>query len=126
MKPNELRLGNYVRLRDNGEIVAVERITRKKVGFFYGGDKSRGYFRKYCEIEGVPIHPDRGAGTNLFANIVTSNKYIKGVGDIEDDTRLRIFIQTSDNELYVLCPDYLHELQNIYYAMTGEELTFEI
>ena len=110
MKPTDLRLGNYVRIRDNNEIVKVERLSYKKVGFHYGNDKSRGYFRKYSEIEPVLIfdHSDKikCLGLTWFPD--------KGI----DESLLYDYLGTTVS--------YIHELQNLHYALTGNEIEIEL
>lgn len=110
MKPTDLRIGNYVRIKDNNTIVKVEAISRKKVRFFYGGDKSRGYFRKYSEIEPVLIfdHSDKikCLGLTWFPD--------KGI----DESLLYDYLGTTVS--------YIHELQNLHYALTGNEIEIEL
>lgn len=110
MKPNELRIGNIVKLKDSGECVRVERLSRKKVGFHYGNDGSRGYSRKYSEIEGVLIF-------DFYDKI--------------DCTGLMWFPDKGEDEslLYDYCGttvSYIHELQNLLFALWGEELEIEL
>ena len=109
MKPSDLRIGCFVKLRDSGEIVRVERITRRKCGFFHGNDKSRSYYRRYSEIEGVLIY-DHWRKIDCPA----LNFY--------DDTNTYYYGG------FTLCKGvrYLHELQNLHFALTGEELKIEL
>lgn len=109
MKPQDLRIGNLVKLRDSGEIVRVERITRRKCGFFHGNDKSRGYFRKYSEIEPVLIR-------EVYDSLPPiPDLYWADKAMCEDLYYYRDVVITD-----------LHELQNIHYALTGEELNIEL
>lgn len=109
MKPNELRLGNFVKIQDNGALVRVCAITKRKIGFHYGNDNTRMYYRKYCEIEPLLIH------------------------DVYDKLNCPTLNWHDNSDTYYyggfsLCKGvkYLHELQNLYFAMTGEELIFEV
>lgn len=109
MKPNELRIGNFVRIKDNNTIVKVEAISRKKVRFFYGGDKSRSYYRRYSEIEPVLIR-----------------EVYDSLPPIPD---LMWADKTNCEDLYYykgLVITDLHELQNLHYALAGEELKIEL
>ena len=36
-----------------------------------------------------------------------------------------LFFRTSENEYYP-CPEYVHSFQNLYFALTGEELTTKL
>lgn len=112
MKPNELRIGNYVRLRDSSEIVRVERISRRKVGFFHGNDKSRGYFRKYSEIEPVRIYDARN---KFFLPTLSWD----GEEDGDNDYSYHAFGTW-------IKVQHLHELQNIHFALTGNEIELDL
>lgn len=112
MKPIDLRIGCYVKLRDSGEIVRVERLSRRKCGFFHGNDKSRSYYRRYSEIEPVLIYDHW-------------QKIERGIIEWDD--------KSEDETLYFYTPldynyrfRYLHELQNLHYALTGNELKIEL
>lgn len=109
MKPTELRLGNYVKIKDNDTIVKVERITRRKVGFFYGNDKSRGYFRKYSEIAPVLIREVKDRLPTI-PDLMWADKAM-----CEDLYYYKDLVITD-----------LHELQNIHYALTGNEIEIEL
>lgn len=111
MKPNDLRIGCFVKLRDSGEVVKVERLSRKKVGFHYGNDKSRGYFRKYTEIEGVLIY-DAIKSVDHLIDLYWHDDYDDGkwYGYCNCDRAFR----------------YIHELQNLHFALTGDELKIEL
>lgn len=109
MTPNELRLGNYVRIKDNGTIAKVERLSFKKVGFHYGNDKSRGYFRKYSEIEPVLIR-------DVYDSLPSIPQLMWA-----DKAMCEYLYYYRD----VVITD-LHELQNLHFALTGEELKIEL
>lgn len=109
MTPQSLRIGNYVRIKDNDTIVKVERISRRKVGFFYNGDKSRGYFRKYSEIDGVLIYDHWNKIDCPTLNWCDNTKtYYYGGFTLHKGVK------------------YIHELQNLHYALTGEEIEIEL
>lgn len=112
MTPNELRIGNIVKLRDSGEIVRVERLSRRKCGFIHNNDPSRGYFRKYSEIEGVLIHDHWQKVSSTYVNL----QWLPDLG--EDESLLYDYDGVTIS--------YIHELQNLHYALTGEELKIEL
>lgn len=111
MKPTDLRLGNYVRIKDNNTIAKVEAISRKKVRFFYGGDKSRSYFRKYSEIEPVLIY-------DIYHILDCETCWH---GETREDSLYSLPLIGFDYKFR-----YLHELQNIHDALTGDELKIEL
>lgn len=109
MKPTVLRLGNYVRIKDNNTIVKVEAISRKKVRFIYGGDKSRSYYRRYSEIEPVLIREVYNS-LPCIPDLMWADK-----ANCEDLYYYRGLVITN-----------LHELQNLHYALTGNEIEIEL
>ncbi|MBD5381981.1 hypothetical protein [Clavibacter sp.] len=109
MKPTDLRIGCYVKLRDSGEIVRVERLSRRKCGFFHGNDKSRSYFRKYSEIKPVKIFEVKSS-LPYIPNFFWNDKAMR------EDLYYYKDLPITD----------LHELQNIHYALTGNEIEIEL
>lgn len=56
IRPNDLRLGNIVRVKSTGDIVAVVQITRSKVGYHKNNDNTRNLsYARYDDVEGVPF-----------------------------------------------------------------------
>ncbi len=109
MKAKDLRIGNYIRLKDCERIYSAAVITPRKIGFHHGNDKSRIYYRKYCEIEPVKIREVH----DLLPNIPQLLWVDKPLCD----------------DLYyysgVVITD-LHELQNLHHALTGNEIDIEL
>ena len=114
MKPNDLRIGNFVKLRDTGEIVRVCGLTSKKIRYHKGNDRSTNLSsRKYCEIEGVPIY-------DHWQNIETCELLHCGY---EDGDEMYFYYLAKYPHRIIR---YIHELQNIHYALTGDELKIEL
>lgn len=115
MKPTELRIGNYVKLRDTGEIVRVCGLTKRKIGFHAPNERPNAQlrYRRYSEIEGVLIY-------DHWQKIDCSELLFIG----ED------YIDTEYWYCYTKYPDrklrYIHELQNLHYALTDKELKIEL
>ena len=111
MKQNDLRIGNFVKLKDSGDVVMVSAITKRKVGFHDPNERPDAQlrYRKYSEIEGVLIfdfHDKIDCPTlNWYDNTKT---YYYGGFTLHKGVR------------------YIHELQNIHYALTGIELDIEL
>ena len=53
MKPQELRIGNLVCY--NGEVVKVEQVTKRKIGYHTKPNETRLNYARLCEIEPIPI-----------------------------------------------------------------------
>ena len=119
MKANELRIGNYVH-GPLGELCVVKQL---------GIDKNP----NFIEVEIV----DGGIGCNGTSPIPITKEWLlrlgfKKVGNREEYVVFGLRIcKTTENEF--ICPDYdrdiivnhLHQLQNLYFALTGQELTIK-
>lgn len=110
MKANELRLGNYVRVKDTGDMVRVCAITKRKIGFHYGNDKKRNLtYVPYSRVEPV-----------LIAEV---HYQLPAMKDFEWADKA----MCEDLYYYKGIPIAdLHELQNIHFAFTGNEIEIEI
>ena len=53
MRPQELRVGNLVNY--NGEVVRVEQITKKKIGYHRHKGETRMNYARLFEVEPIPI-----------------------------------------------------------------------
>lgn len=112
MKPQDLRIGNLVKLRDTGEIVRVCGLTKHKVGFHAPNERPNAQlrYRRLDEIEPVLIYDHH---------------------DKIDCPGLIWFPEKSEDEAllydyYGTTVSYIHELQNLHYASTGKELKIEL
>lgn len=116
MKPNELRIGNIIKLRDTGEIVRVCGLTKRKIGFHAPNERPNAQlrYRKYSEIEPVLIF-DHWRKIDCpyleWRDVWGDGKWYK--------------YKIWNMSIYKTIR-YLHELQNIHYALSGEELEIEL
>lgn len=116
MKANELRLGNYVLGPNNNKICKVFILSGKCED---NHESINGYDCK-C-IEPVLLTEEwllklGFQKTNCFKN---KEMIIElGLNDIFH-ARKRI---TPESSIYICDVEYVHQLQNLYYALTGEEL----
>lgn len=110
MKPTELRIGNLVKLRDTGEIV---RVCGLDYNFVMCGLKWGKCTKDYDEIEGVLIF-------DHWRKIDCSE--LLWVGEEEDDTKYWYCHANYLDRKF----RYIHELQNLHHALTGEELKIEL
>ncbi|TDQ12179.1 hypothetical protein [Pedobacter metabolipauper] len=137
MKATELRIGNFVQsIISNFELTVVGFIGDR---IFYGNPKTPDVRPDY-EIEPIPLTEDWLIKLGFTKPEVPTgyqeenDLYQTFIGRVTFGARL-----FPDNtyifeiELNVGCgytdvihsPDYVHELQNLVYALTGEELTIK-
>ena len=127
IKPQELRIGNYV-FDIDGDVLQVGEILDIGVKF-----KGTSLSSRYEKINPIPLteeillkfgfekreHKSFFKGKELIYFTFTSNKY--GF----------LIWNTIQNQWWVLGkisisqPIYVHQLQNLYFALTGEELIFK-
>jgi hypothetical protein len=123
IKANELRIGNYILI--NGSIV---RIGYGVIQDVY--QKNKGIRNQYLNTlthEPIPLTPEilEKAGFKFYEK---SEMYEK-----DDFMDLHILYDNAgycikDYELNIWSPNilYLHQLQNLYFALTGEELEINL
>ncbi len=123
MKPNELRIGNLVRAIHpdyNEKYLTVESIDIDSINI---------HFRKYdlSEIKSIPITEEWLLNLGFME---TDSVQYDGLRAFEIPSWGRIIIRNNkleSDEYYFLdglLQDiyYIHQLQNLYFALTGEEL----
>lgn len=122
VKSNELRIGNLLHAdREAGRFVAVAEIRETKI-IVHDNDWSG---LKHDELSPIPLTPEwlRKFGFE-------EEKYFKGTHSFGDFS-----IVASDFQPVVMGYDdfvrfgkpqqFVHQLQNLFYALTGEELTIK-
>lgn len=139
MKSNEIRLGNYIRLAEDfkfvetdaplGTACKVEAIKRNSLyleckagdGVCYGEVP-------VAMIEPIPLTEE------LLLKIGFTNEYHGFCNDIElsygrylyndgvNDDKLFVSINAAEYSLSNIPVEYLHQLQNVYFTLTGKEL----
>ena len=120
MKPQELRIGNLVQYK--GEVIKVEQITKRKIGYHKGENESRMHYARLSEIE----------PTELTEEIVGKYFIHCGATYLRDMNRTEIYqickgwclnLNNSNYTAYVsTIVKYIHELQNAYYLANKKEL----
>lgn len=130
LKANELRIGNYITYNSLLQKDEVFIVDQRWFGALAGG-RRKGEIKPDEEIinySGIPLTPEileRCGFANIYmANIW--NVYIKGKYRIEETARKNSYafrLNVNPNESYYLADvNYLHQLQNLYFSLTGEEL----
>lgn len=127
---NELRLGNYVISNPNGgagTIIKIHTISESTVH----GESLNGQLQnlridldRWCDP--IPLSPDilEKAG---FAH-QSNNEYVKDnfVFRIQQNDLILHGFEYDYNGVILKRPEYLHQLQNLYFALTGEELQINL
>jgi hypothetical protein len=120
---NELRLGNYILYKQFGK-------GKGKIGEILPGDftRIRSDDREESEYHPIPLTPEWLERCGLFENgsLYKGELRFKGCGHIT--------IEVIENGgLGYFAPfnktieiKYLHQLQNLYFALTGDELKIEL
>lgn len=126
MKKNELRIGNLVKL--NGEIIKVEQITKKKIGYHKEPRENVMHYAKLYEVEPIELTE------NVMDMIRCADKCADGYSPVYAfsggfyvkcraiDGSLD-FVKIDSTYLHI---KYLHQLQNCYYVLCYKELEVEL
>ena len=128
---NELRIGNWVELvipRHNEKIIQVESLSEECINIF---------FRQYdlVEIAPIPLTPEI---LEKCEGVKKEDYQMSGcnVYDIDNAWRIAHKYRDGENEFYLwhkqvspptwslLQVSHLHTFQNLYFALTGEELNY--
>lgn len=115
--PKQLRIGNYVK---QGVVMSIKENTARIEYQLYGVDTRS--FVDYCDIEPIPITEELllkfGFESNPYQDRYEYNKWFF-VECLKTRGKLELWFEFNNRnvELY-----YVHDLQNLYYSLTGEEL----
>jgi hypothetical protein len=106
MKANELRIGNWVRLREHDAFIQIEQY-------------------QLCESELINVQPIPITEEWLLKFWFISNPY----EDRYEKGSIHIECLKTKGETYLWIENmphikYVHQLQNLYFALRGEELTY--
>ena len=129
MKLNELRIGNYIKLMLNDEDFAIVQVTLNDLEAV---DNKKGVY------EPMPLKEEWLLKHNFF---VENFDYSIPISDCEvvwltlipqdeDCTAYSVCVtQTDEDELdqnvFLSDISYVHQVQNLYFALTGNELKYE-
>lgn len=130
IKPNDLRIGNLY-FRDN----SIIKLTPELMSMLCDYISSSGYIpedfkaieltEKWLEKLGLIKEsiPKRIPGTKTEPDLYEENNvwhhWVRGLFNIEIQTNGEIWFEVYSHYKHV---KYVHELQNLYYALTNEEL----
>ena len=136
MKPTELRIGNLVMY--NGEVVRVEQITKKKIGYHRHKGETRMNYARLFEIEPIPITEE---WLTKIGFILPEHKefYVMcRINGKDNSIRLTRYFNLWNAEIFASHPEvvmlehtikglwFVHDLQNAYYLVSGKELEIKL
>jgi hypothetical protein len=132
MKASELRIGNLV-LSSSGKEIKVEELRRlsptsknKNIGVAYRGGAD------WCDINYIDLIPLteewlKRFGFELLGAVGKTKIYGNGILEVElnsgDDTFISLNLDGNEAVCFLRYCNEVHTLQNLHFALTGEELT---
>ena len=134
MKSNELRIGNWVNSNgeDHQENALIASICREEVGF------KSGDYGLIETIDGIPLKEDWLLKHGFFVenfdySIPISDCKVVWLTLIPQDEECTAYsvcvTQTDEDEddqnVFLSDISYVHQVQNLYFALTGNELKYE-
>lgn len=120
----DLRIGNLVISSVDGQevVMKVTKIGCRSVHLNYPMSRmSGGYMRNDTDIRPIPITPEWLERLGL-SNVVCVDSYENDNIVIQNDG-LVVAIKSTNIEEEFIYIEHVHQLQNLVYALTGEELT---
>lgn len=125
MEANELRIGNYV-YDDNGAFVQVEQINSDKINKWI--TVSRGWLIYSSNIYPITLTEEWLLKLGLFNNDRFMYEHIKHIDfEIYNENEGIYRLSVNSNE-YIICKpiEFVHQLQNLCFALMGEELEIKL
>lgn len=135
MEAKELRIGNLVKPIITGHgisMIEVESVTSDKINV---------NFREYSldDIEPITLTEEWLVKLGLEFNETTNHYFIRFNRHGETEQNMTLFIGNDDeigywygvqniilDDIAINAIQYVHQLQNLYFALTGQELEFKI
>jgi len=130
LKPNELRIGNYALFAKDmvGTAVTIE----NSVCRFSTNDGLPDCYSGFKDINPIPLTEQRLKDFGFELKGKTFVKYMKpdfifeimkaGTHWFPEIIQRGELSHEEDNHIFLNFIDYAHQLQNLYFALTGEEL----
>lgn len=121
MNPTSLRIGNLFQEKHSKEIIEVSELTKDKIGFsgdFKGDWQAEAILitEEWLKKFGFDENPDgikQNEGDIVFSKEIEGNIISVSYGDNP------FFVFDNEGLNYI---KYVHQLQNLYFTITGEEL----
>lgn len=126
INPNELRIGNFIQADVNqfDEVINIDGesgVIRVKTG--------NEFYLTSSFINGIPLTPEwleRCGFEKSYSAYLNGIIYMyEGPGYWNNQKGWPVGIRDEVSMRIVRCIEYVHQLQNLYFALTGEELTIK-
>jgi hypothetical protein len=119
IKANELRVGNWIASQYDDDPIKV---TGGLINAIENGMDE-------CSVEGIPITPEI-LGKAGFSYHSYKNGHLYYINNSSGFTLLQSYgklnFSYSQSQTYGKALTYVHQLQNLYFALTGEELNIQL
>ena len=126
MNANELRVGNWVEA--NSPMMQVKEITEHTVGLYMPGSEADPFLYDIDEINPIPLSPEI-LHKYGFESLFNSDPQERPASKVYRLGQFTIHQKNEDVNCfeyfsgdYIVNLSALHQLQNLYHALTGEEL----
>lgn len=133
MKASELRLGNWVLYKDKNE---TPEFVNTKIGvsdFVIMYEKEKGEGWSEIDYAPIPLSPEilEMAGFSRLNNgwcIGEQKSYTDVIFSLFDDNMCQgeLDLKLNGSDLPMPKVEHLHQLQNLYFSLTGQELTINL
>lgn len=136
IKANELRIGNYILI--NSKISKIFNVSDEGVNMVIDtlGHFPINEFEKLSDCTAIPLTPEILEKCGFKRDTVYFYRYSIGSFNIHKTLKDFKKADTKENRCFRLALDlgeflkteiqYLHQLQNLYFALTGEELNVKL
>lgn len=117
IKPNELRIGNFI-LDEDGDVMEVTQISNMTV------QHPKGLYSIISTIKPIPLTEEwlLKFGFEIVVKNAEKNNILLHYHRI-NKTYDFLLNEPHSNKYNTTKLEYVHQLQNLYFALTGEELT---
>ena len=135
IKANELMIGNLLRDKVSGAILRVDELTVEGKIITYVIDRKLFPLPNGWQAEPIPLTEE----VLLKCGFEKSNHNNKSIIGYDLNEIYRVYSEKSNYEFWILDRDYeevaycklskveyIHQLQNLYFALTGHPLTIKI
>lgn len=136
MKPQELRIGNLVCYND--KVVTVKEITKHNIGYHTEPYEMRMNYARLREIEPIPITEEWLAKIGFILPEHKEFYVMCCINGKDNSIRLTRYFNLWNAEIFASHPEvvmlehiikglrFVHQLQNAYYLLTGNELEIKL
>lgn len=122
LQAHELRIGNLFQEQNTKEVIMVTELSQFKIGF-------SGSFKGEWQAKPIPLTEEwlLKFGFNKEGNTIYKELNGFEFGTINTNrSKPRFYLQTQGSTSNITLPiKFIHQLQNLYFALTGEELSIK-